>query len=407
MKNRTTSSLGMLVVVLMLLALAVPASAAGKGNTLRVGPGEDYDYDTIQKAVDAAKQGTKILVYPGVYEENVLITKNNLWILAQGEGVILDPPGEVGVQTGGFMVNADHVTIRGFEILAGRNCAVGIQFEGSHNTFAENGVFFDQTSGCMDHTAVTCRDNDGGSDYNTIENNEIGAGYAILVYALGPDAVNKGNVIRDNLVFGFDIAIGVLNGEGFTISGNTVGGEYGTCMSIVAGNSVPQGKHRIRNNTVKQCGGETGGGGIQLTAENGAHLTHNHITSNNVSQVAGSGITLTAEDGASLAHNQITSNEVSQVYGTGISLGTEGSGTASNNLLRDNQVHNNFADGVWLQPGADNNRVLNNEISTHPHVGLVVEGDNNLLVGNWIWNNGVDVLDLGVDNKWRSNTLGD
>jgi parallel beta-helix repeat protein len=406
MKNRRTSSLGVLVVVLILLALAMPASAAGKGNTLRVGPGPDYDYATIQDAVNAAKQGSKILVYPGVYEENVLINKNNLWILAQGEGVVVDPPGEPGVPTGGFMVNADHVTIRGFEILAGRNCAVGIQFEGSHNTFAENGVFFDPTSGCMDHTAVTCRDEDGGSDYNTFEDNEIGGGYAIVILAIGPDAVNKGNVIRNNEIFGFDLAIDVYNGEGFTISGNTIGGEFGACVSVAAGNNVPQGNHRISNNTVLQCGGETGGGGIELTAENGAVLTHNHIGSNNVSKVAGPGIALTAEDGASLAHNQITSNDVSQVFWTGISLGTEGSGTASNNLLRDNLVHNNFADGVWLQSGADNNRVLNNEISTHTHVGLVVEGDNNLFVGNWIWNNGEDVLDLGEGNKWRNNTVG-
>lgn len=38
----------------------------------------------------------------------------------------------------GFHVLADHVTIRGFEIAYGEDCAPGIEFEGSHNTFAEN-----------------------------------------------------------------------------------------------------------------------------------------------------------------------------------------------------------------------------------------------------------------------------
>jgi pectin methylesterase-like acyl-CoA thioesterase len=50
---------------------------------LTVGPGQEYE--TIQDAVDAAKQGSKILVfplvYPDLYEENVLITKNNLQII--------------------------------------------------------------------------------------------------------------------------------------------------------------------------------------------------------------------------------------------------------------------------------------------------------------------------------------
>ena len=62
MKNRALLSLGVLVVVLM--ALAMPASAAGKGNILRVGPGQEHE--TIQAAVDAAKKGSKILVYPAL-----------------------------------------------------------------------------------------------------------------------------------------------------------------------------------------------------------------------------------------------------------------------------------------------------------------------------------------------------
>ena len=40
----------------------------------------------------------------------------------------------------GFHVLADHVTIRGFEIAYGEDCAPGIEFEGSHNTFAENSI---------------------------------------------------------------------------------------------------------------------------------------------------------------------------------------------------------------------------------------------------------------------------
>jgi len=66
----------------------------------------------------------------------------------------------------GFHVLADHVTIRGFEIAYGEDCAPGIEFEGSHNTFAENYIYLNAT--CFGVNALVCRDGDGGSDYNTI-----------------------------------------------------------------------------------------------------------------------------------------------------------------------------------------------------------------------------------------------
>ena len=191
---------GIIVLVFMAsmaLIVAVPASADWADDvkkalkvTLRVGPGQDYT--TIQDAVDAAKQGSRILVYPALYKESVLITKNNLWIIAQGEGVIVKPP-----HTAGFEVNADHVTIRGFEIAFGAECAPAIAFEGSHNTFAENYAYLDAT--CLGVNALVCRDRDGGSDYNTVEHNTINsADLGIVITAVTPDAINTGNIIRDN-----------------------------------------------------------------------------------------------------------------------------------------------------------------------------------------------------------------
>ena len=186
MKDRALSSLGVLVVLLMALALAMPASAAGEGNILRVGPGQEYA--TIQAAVNAAKQGSRILVYPRIsvdpphYEESVTVTTNRLQIIAQGSNVIVTPP----QAEPGFDVNADHVTVQGFEI-SGAVCASGITFQGSHNTFAENNIH--AFLGPCDPTAIHCVDTDGGSDYNTIANNNLsgadgdGANYGIFVAA--------------------------------------------------------------------------------------------------------------------------------------------------------------------------------------------------------------------------------
>jgi len=57
------------VALILCAALAVPASAA----TLTVGAGGQFK--TIQQAVDAAKPGDTVLVAPGTYTENVVVSK--------------------------------------------------------------------------------------------------------------------------------------------------------------------------------------------------------------------------------------------------------------------------------------------------------------------------------------------
>jgi Right handed beta helix region len=64
------------------LSLASPAGAAG---TVVVGPGE-----SIQAAIDAADAGTRIIVQPGTYAENVAITTDGIKL--SGNGATIVPP---------------------------------------------------------------------------------------------------------------------------------------------------------------------------------------------------------------------------------------------------------------------------------------------------------------------------
>ncbi len=229
MNKRKSGVLGMLVVLLMVLLMAVPVSVKGEGNTLRVGPGQEYA--TIQAAVNAAEKGSKILVYPDHYNEAVSITKNNLRIIAQGDGVTVEPP--AGWLPAGFDVHADYVTIQGFEIAYGWDCAAGIKFQGSHNTFVDNYIYLNHS--CLGVNALTCRDQDGGSDSNTIEGNTIhAADIGIEVAAETEDAINRGNVIRNNTLQQIaQTPIGVGNGKGFLISGNSIdGASFGHCIAV-------------------------------------------------------------------------------------------------------------------------------------------------------------------------------
>ena len=107
------------------------ASASATGKILEVSL--DRPYRTIQAAVDEAEEGSDIHVYPGRYVESVSVTKNYLQIMAQGDGVVMEPP-----HTAGFLVNADHVAIRGFEFRLANECANAVRIEGSHNSIVKN-----------------------------------------------------------------------------------------------------------------------------------------------------------------------------------------------------------------------------------------------------------------------------
>jgi parallel beta-helix repeat protein len=409
MKNHTLTSLGILVVVLMALVLAAPASADEEGNILRVGPGPEYDYETIQAAVNDARQGSRILVYsrineiPARYEESVTITTNNLQIIAQDSDVTVNPP---IAWKPGFDVNADHVTIRGFDI-SGVECAPGIKFQGSHNTFAENIIHLFQCD-LTSHAAIRCFDDDGGSDYNTIESNILsGWGHADMSYGVyvnaGTDALNEGNIIKNNTLEEMDgPGIYVNNGTGFEISGNLFENIFNHgCILVEARNNEPQGHHRILKNTMHHCGGENGG--ISLHAFPGTVLAHNRIVDNWLEYCDEDGLSLEADDGAALTHNQVMSNNFGMSYSNGIHLSAGQDAAVNDNLIIDNVVYGNMLDGISLTTGSDHNRILNNEVQTNHEFGVAVAGDNNLIVGNWIWNNAYFYADTGVGNRWRNN----
>lgn len=83
MTHRITSFLSVLLVTIFLLTLPITAT---RDKTIYVKPTQ-----SIQAAIDRADRGDKIVVYPGTYNEQLLITKDDITLIGK-PGAILEPP---------------------------------------------------------------------------------------------------------------------------------------------------------------------------------------------------------------------------------------------------------------------------------------------------------------------------
>ena len=137
----------------------------------------------------------------------------------------------------------------------------------------------------------------------------------------------------------------------------------------------------------------------------GTVLAYNRVVDNWIEYCDEDCFALEADEGAALTHNQVMSNSFGYSYSNGIHLSAGQDAAVNNNLIIDNVVYGNMLDGISLTTGSDQNRILNNDVQENLIIGIAVAGDNNLIVGNRIWNNADFYTDSGVGNKWRNNAL--
>jgi len=154
---------GMAGMILVGDAVAPPAvgppprssAAPGMGRTLRV----PWQFPAIQDAVDSARSGDLILIAPGVYREEVVVTTPHLTLRGEDRNrVVLD--GDFGASTGIKVLGADgvvvenmtarHYTVNGFYWTGVRG------YRGSYLTAYNNGDYgiyaFDSVYGQFDHS---------------------------------------------------------------------------------------------------------------------------------------------------------------------------------------------------------------------------------------------------------------
>jgi len=405
LKRKIFSILFAVVLVLSLsLVTAVPAMAATTyhvattGNNANTG-GESDPWLTIQHAVGQAISSDTIIVHAGTYTESVSITTDDITLKTDG-AVIVDPPD--GANKSCFKVRADGVTIRGFELTgAVGSGSYGIDFQGSHNIFTNNVIH--DLAGFTTGGGIVSWDYNGGTDNNTISNNEIYniPANGILIGACTPSAVNTGNVIKNNTISAsgtWHPGIEVVNGHEFTIVRNSVSGYTGWPqyygISVDAWNGEPQGGHNISHNTVEGYyygillmadTGETGFGGV----------IHGYSVPSSV-----------ALDDNIISHNEVHHNLYHGIVLRIVSLSVPA--TVSNNAISHNDAHDNTTyHGIYVMAGANYNTIDHNDALNNGYDGIKVAGGNNSIHHNTATGNGnYDLEDLGTGNTWFKNTYG-
>lgn len=175
-----------IIVFIAVLAfnLVITGNAAAIAITVNNSTGLAADFTSIQAAVNAANPGDEIIVKPGIYEENIEITKA-LIILSES-----DNPSDTIIQAADsskdiFGLWANEVSIKGFSI-RGSGSAAGIHLFGVADCRIEHNILSNNSCGIdlyMFSSGNTLIDNDvsdsligisfGGSQNNTLRNNSI------------------------------------------------------------------------------------------------------------------------------------------------------------------------------------------------------------------------------------------
>jgi len=174
--------------------------------TIRVPGG----HSTIQDAINATSAGTTILVSPksdtdNVYHEHVNITRDGIWLLAEGDVVIRnDASGTTNIPYPADQITVwgEGCTIQGFDLMAtytgvySNYPGVGVRLCSGHNIVKDNRI--DRTYG-----GIQIKD----SSYNLIENNTIGPCILRVMGVWGDH-----NLITDN-------TFGTVSGSNWLLGG--------------------------------------------------------------------------------------------------------------------------------------------------------------------------------------------
>jgi len=336
----------------------------------------DADFTKIQDAIAAAASGDVILVYPGMYVENIDIDKSIVVMSEGGPNVTsvqaLDP------STGDtFRIDAEYVEINGFKIertlpVYGGLVGYGIRIA-EDNSHITNNIILGNGSGIgIAYSLANLVEN------NTFINCPIGISY------FGYQDYFYGTMIKNNLFLNCDCGIS-LYAKGDTIKDNIflnnsyavrLGGANNTAIDNIFENCgiVTYGAtHIIENNTVneKPIYYYTNTRDIVVPGDGGQFIIVNCLNmtiKNTNASLSSVGVVLAYTNNSMVESNICSNNQ------HGIELFC-----SNNNTIRQNEITGNEK-GVYIA-GSEHNKIVDNIVSLNID-GLYVYSSNNNITDN-------------------------
>lgn len=328
-------------------------------------------FTSIQAAVDTARPGDDIRVYPGTYREQVRVTTDDLTLESVGRGRAVIAPPAAGLSDTGVLLavtdDADRVVVDGFTVTGG-GAASGSLYAGIAVGFGASAVI-------RDNTVTDIRD-------QPLSGRQ--AGFGIVVQEA--DAVIAGNDVRRYQKGGI-----VAFGPGdVVIRGNTVVGAGPTDVIAQNGIQVSDGANalvvgnRVSGNVYTPAGTEASGivvfqAGVVAVAVN--RLDDNEVGVLALDQtaglvVAGNRVSDSRLDGISLTNTRnaaVLDNRVDDSGRYGIAL----LGTTTRTLVAYNRVDDSKVFDLFAGPNTDDNLFKDNRFdkANFPTGGGSDDGD--------------------------------
>ncbi|AKB53505.1 cell surface protein [Methanosarcina barkeri MS] len=193
-----------LTTILVAIFILSLISSLGAAAEIIVQPG-----DSIQNAVNSSSSGDIITVKPGIYTENIIVTKDDLTIRSESgnpDNTIIKAKSS-GASV--FLLQGDNIKITGFKAVgATRSGNAGICLSSCSNCIVENNKLLNN---CYGIYLLRCKENKISKNIAT-NNREYG-----IVLGTATD-----NTLSGNTAFNNGRGIHVGNSDGNTFSGNTV-----------------------------------------------------------------------------------------------------------------------------------------------------------------------------------------
>ena len=395
------------------LALTAPI-AASAATTLEVGPGKPYA--TIQRAIDAAREGDTVNVAAGNYRENVVIQKH---ITVRGANNAGNPSiirsassGSATVQIlrQGYVPSTPTV-LSGFTIVdgnAGEGHGGGITVFSSSPEISDNIIQGNHTSAYGGGIAIFSGSNPLIRNNLIQDNSATTSGGGIFVGDNSSPSI-YGNKIYNNTTSGHTTAGGGSVGGGiFTVNGTNASSTPVILNNDIQGNTaefagggivVGRGANTVIEGNNINNNRSAYGGGIHMEAPNSnSRIISNTITNNTAIRATfgggtGGGIALFDQSNTVIQGNTISGNKAT-IYGGGISsaesaVTTLTGNVISNNLIPDSRGTNRDGGGLYVTDStltATNNQFFGNEADHGGAIALLPKAkvvlNNNTIVRN-------------------------